>query len=193
VSDAGRRRKLVRIEQILGPALWHSSIADADGSGFTTPKAIVEAELFQLEQRCAALERMRSRGSKSTKRAMKQFAAALEKAKRLPEDLRQTLKLDDWTIDRMVDHLVAYEKHYVSIPATADAQREAARSALYLCETFEIPPLTTRARIDASGETIPASASVFCRLAAALYDDDPNDETDMQPYCRELLRERRER
>jgi hypothetical protein len=173
MSDADRRRQLEKIEKILGADLWSSSIEDEQG--FTAPKAIVEAELYQLEQRCAALGRMRSRGSKPTKRAIKQFGAALRKAKLgLPEDFRLSLG-----IDRMIYHLEFYER-ITQAPETAGAQREATLSAMMLCETFGIPLTTTRATVGKTG--------VFCRLAAALSGD---DDADMQHYCRELVQARR--
>jgi hypothetical protein len=168
MSAADRRRQLEKIEKILGADLWSSSIEDEQG--FTAPKAIVEAELYQLEQRCAALGRMRSRGSKPTKRAIKQFGAALRKATLgLPEDFRLSLG-----IDRMIDHLEVYER-IDQEPETANARREATLSAEYLCETFGIPLTTTK-------------TGVFCRLAAAL---SGNDDADMQHYCRELVQARR--
>src|ERR1019366_1850014 len=166
--DADRRRQLEKIEKILGADLWSSSIEDEQG--FTAPKAIVESELYQLEQRCAALGRMRSRGSKPTKRAIKQFGAALRKAKLgLPEDFRLSLG-----IDRMIYHLEFYER-ITQAPETAGALREATLSAGYLCDTFGIPLTTTK-------------TGVFCRLAATLSGD---DDADMQHYCRELIQARR--
>jgi hypothetical protein len=172
MSDADRRRQLEKIEKILGADLWSSSIEDEQG--FTAPKAIVEAELYQLELRCAALGRMRSRGSKTTKRAIKQLGAALRKAKLgLPEDFRLSLG-----INRMIDHLEVYER-IDQEPETANARREATLSAMYLCETFGIPLTTTRATVGTGG---------FCRLAAALSGD---DNADMQHYCRELVQARR--
>src|ERR1035437_2818235 len=126
MSDADRRRQLEKIEKILGADLWSSSIEDEQG--FTAPKAIVEAELYQLEVRCAALGRMRSRGSKPTKRAIKQLGAALRKAKiGLPEDFRLSIGLN-----RMIDHLEVYER-IDQEPETANARREAMLSATYLC------------------------------------------------------------
>ena len=168
MSDADRRHQLEKIEKILGRSLWCSSIEDEHGS--TAPKAIVEAELYQLELRCAALGRMRSRGSKTTKRAIKQSGAALRKAKLgLPEDFRLSLGLD-----RMIHHLEVYER-ITQAPETAGALREATLSAGYLCETFGIPLTTTK-------------TGVFCRLAATLSGD---DDADMQHYCRELIQARR--
>jgi hypothetical protein len=169
MSDAEHRHQLEKIEKILGRSLWCSSIEDEQGS--TAPKAIVEAELYQLELRCAALARGRSRHSKSTKRAINQLGAALRKARLgLPEDFRLSLGLD-----RMIYHLEVYER-ISQAPETAGAQREATISAMYLCETFGIPLTTTR------------KTGIFCRLAAALSGD---DDADMHHFCRELVQARR--
>ena len=202
-----RLRLLAKIEEVVGPVLWRSSIEDEHG--FWTPKAIVEAELYHLEVKCAELGRIRVRASKTHAPAIKQLVTALRKAKsRLPEDLRLLLG-----IDKMIWHLEAYEavigKTVVNTgkwkerleakpgerPNLIDikpgkpkpdayAKRMAALSAAYLCETFGIPLKTTRATIRKTGEE--TKASVFCRLAAVLHGD---ESANMQPYCREAAKE----
>jgi hypothetical protein len=183
IREEARLRQLAKIEKILGRPFWHSSIKDKQG--FTTPKAIIEAELFRLEERCAALGRVRSRGSKQARRAIKQFGDALLKANRselgLPEDLRLLLGLN-----QTIYMLEAYKKAQQKPKPDAYAKRMAALSAMYLCERFGIALTTTRATTRNTGEK--TKASVFCRLAAALYGD---ESADLQRYCREVVQKRR--
>jgi hypothetical protein len=182
-AQEDRRRLLAKIEKVVGPVLWRSSIKDTHG--FSTPKAIVDAELFRLEERCAALGRDRSRWSKQASRAIKQFADALRKANRpklgLHEDLRGLLG-----INQMIYRLEAYEKVRQKPKPDAYAKRMAALSAMYLCERFGIALATTRATTRNTGEK--TKASVFCRLAAVLYGD---ESADMQHHCREAVQKRR--
>lgn len=172
-----RCRLLAKIAKIVGPR-WLAPIMDK--GGYWTPKAIVEAELFRLAERCDAQERNRTRGSKDSKRAIKQFGAALRKANSpklgLPPDFRLLLRLD-----QMIYMFEAYEKKAGIPKRDAYAKRMAALSAKYLCETFGIPLRTTR-KTKAN-----TSASVFCRLAAVLFGD---ERADLQHYCLELVKAR---
>jgi hypothetical protein len=185
IREEARLRQLAKIEKILGRPFWRSSIKDKQG--FTTPKAIIEAELFHLEGMCTALGRIRSRGAKPARRAIKQFADALLKVNRLarglPEDFRLLLGVD---LDQMISMFEAYEKARQKPKPDAYAKRMAALSAMYLCERFGIALTTTRATTRNTGEK--TKASVFCRLAAVLYGD---ESADLQHHCREVVQKRR--
>jgi hypothetical protein len=161
--------KVQKIEKILG-SRWRSF---EDDQGILPPKAIVEAEIFNLEVTCAAQKRIKSRWS--NKRAIEQFVSALHKANRpivgLPEDLCLLLGLD-----QMIYMLEAYKKVSQKPQPDAYEKRAAAHSAKRLCEKFGIKPRTTR-------KTPSSKPSVFCQLSAVLYGDD----TDMQHYCREAI------
>lgn len=171
--------QLAKIERIVGHRRWLSAVRD--DHGITTPKAIVEAEIFYLENARTARERMRRRWSKQPMRAIKQFGAALRKANRpdggLPEDLRRLLGLN-----LMIHMFVAYEKGPRTKPKPkrdATAQRMATLSAMRVCELLGIPLTTTRKT------GVDTKASEFCQLAAVLYG---NESADMHHYCREALK-----
>jgi hypothetical protein len=173
-AQQDRCRLLAKIKKIVGPK-WRSPILDEGGCW--APEHVVEGELFRLAERYAAHERIRSRSSKGSMRAIRQFGAALRRANSPklgpPQDFRLLLGLD-----QMIHMFDAYEKGAGIPKRDAHAKRSAAQSAKYLCETFGIPLRTTR-KTKANKE-----ASVFCQLAAVLFGD---ESADLQPYCRELV------
>jgi hypothetical protein len=186
-----RSRLLKKVEEVIGPRRWRSPIKaeGGHGGGVVVPQAIVEAELSRLEESHAAQERLRSRHSKQTRRAIKQLAAALGKAKiGLPEDLRLLLGLDETT------HML---NGYAKAPAVrlppAHTKSEAALSALRICKALGIPLFTTRGIKKTSKRTIEgevvaiptdevSEASIYLRLAAILYGD---KSADMYHPCRQ--------
>jgi hypothetical protein len=126
--------------------------------------------LYHLREACLAMERIRARQSKPTKRAIKQLSAALRKANQpkggLPEDIRLVFPLD-----LMIHHLAAYGKAHRQPKPDAFRKRLAADYALDLCERFGVKTKTGR-------------TSKFCRVAAALFGD-PN--VDLQYHCMKAI------
>jgi hypothetical protein len=166
----------------------------------SAPRGDVDAIVDLMSKQREEWKRARSRECGGQKLFAEQYGAALRKVIAMATETATNfdfrplplfqISVPELGVDKEVfnhEHLLRHLKVLVAIcesweksklgkpkPSAEDKQL-AAWAALYLCETHDIQPVTTK-------------LGNFCRLAAALYGD---PSADLQHHCRDVLAKRR--
>jgi hypothetical protein len=176
-------RRLTRTEtvasavKLLTPALEHREQCRAD----------VNALLDECDRIAKSRHEHRLIGSKSTKKAVKQFSAALKRLRIAADNLPPGLASVIWAsnafaeimegADEMAAVFAQWGESRGGKPRReADRQRLAAQSALQLWRGYTPEPPNT------------AKKGKFCQLAAVLFGD---QRADLQHYCVDVLKAER--
>jgi hypothetical protein len=141
---------------------------------YRADKGSIDGELYSMQEVRAALEPIRARDSKQSKRALEQFGKAVLKAKGEKGGLHKDFRLL-FGLDEMWQTIDAHVRKPRTPRRAALEKSLAARAALNLCEKFHIKPTK-------------AKGGILCKLAALLYGD---ESADLKHHCFKAVNERR--